>query len=295
MKVTLLGTGTPTPSLEKVSSGYLFEIGDDVIVVDHGPGAHNRLLQTGKRAVDVTHFFISHLHYDHCLEYPRLILQRWDQGADLIPEVEVYGPNPIKKFSEKLIGEDGAFDLDINVRIHHQGSIDIFEARGGNPPRKWPKPIIREVVPGDRIEKKGWSVTVGECSHVAPFLNTYGYRFESEGVSVCYAADSGGVYPGVVELAKGADVLIHMCHYYSGTEPSEAYRLGCGNHIDTAHVARNAGVKTLVLTHQLEQIDRPGIREQIVVEMSKIYDGVIIWGQDLMEIPLEDVKLGKML
>lgn len=295
MKVTLLGTGTPTPSLEKVSSGYLFEIGDNVIVVDHGPGAHNRLLQTGKRAVDVTHFFISHLHYDHCMEYPRLILQRWDQGADLIPEVEVFGPSPLQDFNEKLIGENGAFAPDINVRINHQGSIDIFEARGGHPPRKWPKPKIKEVKPRERIEKDGWAVTVGECSHVAPYLSTYGYRFDTEDASVCYAADSGGVCEDIVQLAKGADVLIHMCHYYTGTEPSKAYRLGCGNHIDTAQVAQKAGVRTLVLTHQLEQINQPGTREKIIVEMSKIYDGVIIWGQDLMEIPVGQVKLGQML
>ena len=27
MKITLLGTGTPAPSLERQSSGYLFEVG----------------------------------------------------------------------------------------------------------------------------------------------------------------------------------------------------------------------------------------------------------------------------
>ena len=29
MKVTLLGTGTPTPSLKRASSGYLIEVGSD--------------------------------------------------------------------------------------------------------------------------------------------------------------------------------------------------------------------------------------------------------------------------
>jgi len=31
VKLTLLGTGTPTPSLKRASSGYLIEIGDDVL------------------------------------------------------------------------------------------------------------------------------------------------------------------------------------------------------------------------------------------------------------------------
>lgn len=295
MKVTILGSGTPTPLLEKASSGYLIEIGDDVIVVDHGPGAHNRLLQAGKQAIDVTHFFLSHMHSDHCLDYPRLLLQRWDIGAGLIPELEVYGPQPIKRFTEQLIGKDGAFAPDINARISHQGSIDIFEARGGKPPRNWPSPNVHEVKAGDSFAPgEGWTVTVGHSTHGAPFLTTCGYRFETPEASVCYGADSGGVSQSIIDLARGADVLIHMCHYYTGTEPTEAYREGSGNHIDTAHVAQQAGVKTLVLTHQLEQIEQPGIRERIVIEMSKIFDGTIIWGHDLLEIPIQPVTLGPM-
>src|SRR5688500_10415102 len=133
MKLTLLGTGTPTPSLKRASSSYLIELGNDVILMDHGPGSHHRLLEAGKHAVDVTHVFFSHLHYDHCSDYVRLMLTRWDQGADRIPELKVYGPPPIRRMTSLLFGEDGAFGPDINARIQHQGSIDIFVARGGKP------------------------------------------------------------------------------------------------------------------------------------------------------------------
>ena len=79
-KITLLGTGTPAPSLERAGSGYFIEVGNGRIVMDHGPDAHHRLLQSGRRAVDVTHVFFTHLHYDHCMDYGRLVLQRWDQA-----------------------------------------------------------------------------------------------------------------------------------------------------------------------------------------------------------------------
>jgi ribonuclease BN (tRNA processing enzyme) len=92
LSITLLGTGTPAPSLDRQSSGNLVEVGHDLIVWDHGPGAHHRLLQSGHRSVDVSHAFFTHLHYDHCMDYGRLVLQRWDQGADRIPELKVYGP-----------------------------------------------------------------------------------------------------------------------------------------------------------------------------------------------------------
>jgi len=94
--------------------------------------------------------------------------------------------------------------------------------------------------------------------------------------------------------ARDCDVLIHMNHYFSGTEPTEVYRLVCGNHIDTAKVASRAGVKTLVLTHMLEQIDQPGVRERIIKEIREIYDGNVIWGEDLMEIPVKGPHMFRM-
>ena len=36
--------------------------------------------------------------------------------------------------------------------------------------------------------------------------------------SICYTGDSGPS-DDIVELAKGCDILIHMNHYFSGTEP----------------------------------------------------------------------------
>jgi len=295
MKITLLGTGTPTPSLKRASSGYLIEIGDDVIVMDHGPGANRRLLQTGKTLTDVTHVFFSHLHYDHCMEYPHLLLQRWDMGADLIPELQVYGPPPVKRMTELLFGREGAFGPDITARIEHQGSIDVFEKRGGVAPRKWPSPAVREVRPGDKVETNRWTVTVAEASHVQPQLECYAYRLDCPEGSMVYSGDSGGTCQDVIELAQGCDVLIHMNHYQTGTEPTSIYRAVCGNHIDTAKVAQAAGAKTLVLTHMLEQIDQPGIRERLLREMMAIYDGDIIWGEDLMEIPVKGPQLAAML
>jgi ribonuclease BN (tRNA processing enzyme) len=286
MQLTLLGTGTPTPSLTRAGAGYLLEIGADVIVIDHGPGAHHRLLQAGRRAVDVTHLFLSHLHYDHCCDVARLLLTRWDQGAGQVPELRIYGPPPTARMVALLLGPDGVFGPDLTARISHQASIDIFAARGGVPPRAWPRPAVTEVAPGQVVTGDGWTATVGEGSHVQPYLACYAYRFDAPAGSVCYSGDSGGVCPAIVELARGCDVLVHMTHYLSGTEPTPAYRAACGNHLDTAEVARRAGVRTLVLTHLLEQIDRPGVRERVIAEMHAVFDGAIIWGEDLLTVPL---------
>ena len=147
MNITLLGTGTPTPSLHRQSAGYLFEVCGDLLVMDHGPGAHHRLLESGHRAVDVSHAFFSHLHYDHCLESPRLVLQRWDMGAGRIPDLQVFGPAPIARSTELLFGEDGVYGPDIRARLEHRSSLDVFASRGGTLPRQRPAPRVREVRP----------------------------------------------------------------------------------------------------------------------------------------------------
>ena len=292
-RITLLGTGTPAPSLERQGSGYLVEVGDDVIVMDHGPGAHHRLLETGRRAVDVTHAFFTHLHYDHCMDYGRLVLQRWDQGADRISDLDVYGPAPIARMTEQLFGQDGVYGPDIRARIEHQSSIDVFTARGGTPPRKRPAPRVREIKAGDVITGKEWTLTVGRATHVQPYLECLAFRLDAPDGSLCYTGDSGASEE-IVALAKGCDVLIHMNHYFSGTAPTPAYRAACGNHRDNALTAKRAGVKTLVLTHLLAQIDQPRVREQIVQEIRQQFDGRVVWGEDLMQLTFALPQVAKI-
>jgi hypothetical protein len=83
-----------------------------------------------------------------------------------------------------------------------------------------------------------------------------------------------------------------MNHYFSGTEPSAAYRAACGNHLDNARIAKRAGVKVLMLTHLLAPIDQPTIREQIVHEIQKEFDGKVVWGEDRMRLGLSGARVG---
>ena len=292
LAITLLGTGTPAPSLKRQSSGYVIEVGSDVIVFDHGPGAHQRLIESGHRAIDVTHVFFTHLHYDHCMDYGRLVLQRWDQGAGRIPDLQVYGPAPITRITEQLFGADGIYGPDISARTNHRSSLDVFEARGGKLPRLRPAPRVTEIHAGSVIEGQGWKLTVGHAQHAQPYLECLAFRLDTNEGSLCYAGDSGAVADSIVRLAKDCDLLILMNHYFSGTEPTEAFRSATGNHRDNAEIAKRAGAKTIVLTHLTDQIDQPTVREQIVHEIQQIYSGKVIWGEDLMRLGLTGKAIG---
>jgi ribonuclease BN (tRNA processing enzyme) len=289
MKLTLLGTGTPAPSRKRQSSGYLLEIGGEKIVLDHGPGAHQRLIEGGFAATEVTHALFTHLHYDHCMDYGRLVLQRWDIGAGKVDDLRVYGPPPLRRMTESLFGPGGVYHDDVRARTRHQASLDVFAARGGKLPRRPPNPVVTEVKPGDRIEGRGWRATVGESQHMQPFLQCYGYRVDADAGSVCYVGDSGSVCASVIALARKADILIHMMHLASGTEPTAQFRQSSGAHTDVAEVARQAEVGALVLTHFPPTIDVPGTRERLIAEMAAIYHGPIIWGEDLMRLAVPHV------
>ena len=85
MKITLLGTGSPEAYARRASSGYLVEIGEDVILLDCGGGVYDRLLQSGRLPSDITHLFLTHLHTDHMMDYARLVHGAWDEGGAPVP------------------------------------------------------------------------------------------------------------------------------------------------------------------------------------------------------------------
>lgn len=285
MRITLLGTGTPTPSLTRMSSGYLVQVAADVLLFDHGPGAHHRLLETGLRATDVTHAIFTHLHYDHCLDYARLVLTHWDQGAHRLPELQVLGPPGTARMSELLIGEDGVFGPDLKARIEHPLSVVIYEARGGVAPRPRPAPAVRELAPGEVIETDHWKLSSASVRHVQPYLHCYGYRLESDDGVFVYSGDTGPC-KAMERLAADADVLVNMCHYLSGTQLSKEFAEGCMGHLELADLGAVANVKNLVISHVTQQMDMPGMRERILREMGERYAGNLFFGEDLMEIPL---------
>jgi ribonuclease Z len=287
MRIRLLGTGTPNPSLKRMGSGYLVEVGEDVIVFDHGPGAFHRLLETGIDVTRVSHLLLSHLHYDHCLDYARLVLTRWDQGAGEISELKVYGPAHVRKMTEILFGEGGVFDPDLIARTQHEPSVQTYISRGGIPPRQRPAPQVQVLQQGLVIHGRNWRVEVVAVPHAQPYLEGFGFRLDTDEGSFAYSGDAGPSQD-FVRLIRGCDVLVHMCHQLSGTQPGPEWARGAAGHLEAAQTGRDAGVRNLVLTHIPEQMDVPGIREKVIREVGELFKGNVFWGEDLMEIPVSD-------
>jgi len=285
VRIRLLGTGTPTPSLKRMSSGYLVETGSRKILFDFGPGAYHRLLEAGVKPVQITDVFFTHLHYDHCLDYIRLLMTRWDQGAGRIPELNVYGPAHTARLTELIVGETGIFGPDLAARTELPMSQAVFVARGGTLPRAKPRPVVRELKNGDTVSTSDFVVKVHSVIHAQPILECFGYRLEAEGASFAYSGDAGPC-KAMEDLARNADVMVHMCHFISGTALNAEFEKRNGGHLEVARLAQAAGVRNLVASHITEQMDVPGVRERLIREMSEIFKGNLFFGEDLMEIPV---------
>ena len=305
------------PSLKRASSGYLIRKGRDVILFDHGPGAHWRLLQAGVRAVEVTHVFMSHLHYDHCVDFVRLYLNRWDQGTGTIPPLRMFGPPGFQRFVNRLFGPEGAFDPDLVARTHHPESLEVFRERGGTGRRGRPGTEVTELTGGDVVEGDGWRLSYVDMPHHQPCLACNGLRLESDEGTVAYTGDvtppfvqgtDGGFayrpwddpaveshFEPLRELARNAELLIQYLHLPNaeamiGRPPALPGRrpdnIADAMHKLVARIAQEGAVKRMVVTHLNPAIDQDGVRERVTAEMGAIFHGVLVWGEDLMEIPV---------
>lgn len=308
--LTLLGTGGPFkgPSLKRMSSGYVVRTGDDMIVVDHGPGAYHRLLECGITADCVTCLLLTHLHYDHCGDVSRLLLNRWHWGKGRLAPLRIFGPPGTARFIDRLFGPDGAFSADIGARIANPEGLD--------PGLRWPAADVSELGAASAVDAASWRLRVVEVPHLQPHLTCYGYRIDTKEGSIVFSGDCAPCR-ALEDLAGDADVLVHVVGLVSGerllaegkfARHSAATRPGTppapastppslapehlARAIAVAELGRDARVKTLVASHFTREIDEPVHRAAAIAAMTGVYGGRFVWGEDLMEIAIRDGAFG---
>jgi ribonuclease BN (tRNA processing enzyme) len=287
--MTLLGAGVPTPTPRRFGSAYLLDVAGRSLLIDCGPATTYKLTLAGRRTPEISLLLFTHHHFDHNADYPCFVLTRWDQDVDQTP-LRVYGPPPTAELTRALFDPpDGAWVPDWKARVEHTGSQRVFANRGGTLPRRPPQVDAVDVGATFVLEENGFSVRAADTAHAQPLLESVAYRVDSDEGSVVFTGDTEPV-DDVVELARGADMLICMCWDTDAAMEAEGLSRGMTGTPSAARLAAQAGVQDLVLTHIGPSLDAPAVREEALREATRAFDGRIVFGEELQAL---DVASGR--
>ncbi|HEY7817667.1 MAG TPA: MBL fold metallo-hydrolase, partial [Vicinamibacteria bacterium] len=247
-------------------------------VIDCGDGVARQLVTAGVRLDTLDKIFITHHHSDHNADYGNLLLLAWASG--LKTPVEAYGPPPLERMT-KLVFELNQFDIE--TRIEDEKRVPLA-------------PLIRArditqsgvVVDDGRVRVKAALV-----AH-PPIEHAFAYRFDTENRSIVVSGDTA-FSKELLELARGAEVLVHEALYLPGIERTAskvANAPGLLEHIvrshttaeDAARLASEAGVRTLVLSHLVPSDDPLVTDDEWLSAARTRFSGEIVVARDLLEI-----------
>jgi ribonuclease Z len=290
IKVTLLGTGAPVPSIERFGPSTLLEAGGQRFLFDCGRGAAQRLWQLKIPLGQVNMMFLTHLHSDHVVGIPDVWLTGW------IPAIygrrdsplQVWGPAGTKEMMEYL---QKAFAWDIRTRSKEKNKADsgiIIKAL--------------DISQGVVFDKGGVKITAFLVNHADFIDSALGYRIDYGGHSVLISGDTR-YCENLIKFAKGADVIIHEVSAANkeSMQNSTLVKQILGFHIspeDAGRVFEQVKPKLAVYTHIVLLTATPSIPPPTLNDLAQqtrtTYTGALQIGEDLMSIEIGDqVKVSK--
>lgn len=275
-RIAMLGTGTPVHNPERSGPSVAIVVDDKSYIFDFGPGLVRRAAALTPRfggeiealaAKNLSTAFLTHLHSDHTVGLPDLLLTGWSSGNRDV-RMKIFGPEGIQQLVD---GVHEAYEDDIKYRLYH---------RGKSTDAGW-RVDVKVVEEGAVYKDDSIRVIAFPVEHGA-WPNAFGYRAETKDKTIVI---SGDLRPNdkIQEYSQDADYLIHEVYCDAGfkkrSESDQDYH--SNNHTSTKEVAQLANkVKPgkLVLTHVLFF----GCSEQeLLDEVRADYDGEVILANDL--------------
>jgi ribonuclease Z len=284
LRVTLLGTGVPTPSAERYQAATLIEAGDKRLLIDAGRGVAVRLWQVGIPLGSIDGVFLTHFHSDHINGLGDLWATGWlpsGYGQRHGP-LAIWGPEGV---ASMMAGIEQTYAPDVAIRAGDQ-----------HLPREAARFAVTEFAAGGVIyEKDQLRVTAFAVDHGALIKPAYGYRVDYAGRSVLVSGDTR-YDERLIEAGKGVDLLIHevlstdervferapglLSVKEHHTTPAEAGR-----------IFEAVRPKLAVYTHVV-MLSVPGIPEppmsELVQKTRATYQGPLLVGEDLMRFEIGD-------
>jgi ribonuclease BN (tRNA processing enzyme) len=200
----LLGTGTPVPSPAAQGPATAITVGDRIFLFDAGAGVMRQMAAAGLpyRGGPITAVFLTHLHSDHTLGLPDVILTSWVMGRRR--PLPIVGPPGTAEMADHLLA---AWREDITVRT------DGLEhgAPGGE------RVTVSETKGGVVYDSAGVRITAVPVPH-GSWTWSFAYRIDAPDRSIVISGDTRPS-EALVEAARGADLLLHEAYPESRLKP----------------------------------------------------------------------------
>ena len=276
IKVTLLGTAPGPPvRLKQYQTTTLVEANGEKLLFDCGRGVLLRLTEAGVPVESVTKLFITHLHSDHVVDIPDLMLSPWAHRSPRLLPLEVWGPDGTLNMMDAL---QKAYAFDIHIRR------DVDEKFSG----EGIKVDAHDIKQGVVYNKNGVKVTAFEVDH-GPVRPAFGYRVDFDGHAVALSGDTRPS-DNLVQFSKGVDVLIHETldpdrFKYSKFQQTTAQQKAIIEHHSTPE---QAGEIFSRVKPKLAVFSHAEGSPAIIEKTRKTYDGALELGEDLMVIEIGD-------
>lgn len=282
-RVTLLGTGAPTPRLDRFGPSTLIEAGDQKLLIDAGRGAAIRLYQLNVPLGRLDALLLTHYHSDHTSGIPDVWLTGWltSHFGTRTKPFHVIGPVGAKLLMENL---ERAYALDIKIRIADEKL----------PPAGVAIHVEEFDTDGVVYEKNGVRVIAFEVDHGDVIKPAYGYRIEYRGRIAVISGDTR-YNQNLIKYAAGADLLVHEVAAARSQLMQDAHiQRIVAHHItprEAGRVFAQAKPKLAVYTHFVllasERVPPPTL-DDVLSETRHSYDGPLELGEDLMSFDIGD-------
>ena len=248
MQLTILGCSGSLAAPGNPASSYVISVpGETDVVMDFGPGALAAMQE--RFDPSAAHVIFSHLHADHCSDFPSLLV--WRRYHPTAPAEQrhrligpSYAPEHLGRMSADAPGEQDDF-------------TDTFEFttwRAGHPE-----------------QLSGLTITPFDVVH--PAQESHALRIEdASGKVITFSGDSGYT-PTLIDAARNADYFLCEAAWGATSEGKAE-----GMHLsgkEAGRIAREAGVKTLVLVHIQPWTDP----EEVLSAARTEFEGEIILGK----------------
>ena len=301
--VTFLGTGAACPTVERNVSGLALTREGETILFDCGEGTQRQMMRYGV-GFSFSEIFFSHYHSDHMLGVIGLF--RTMGLLDRKEGVTLYGP----KSAQRILG--GALTVGVE---RTRFPVEIIEVKPGDRLKRKEYEIQvfatehrvdtvgYALVEKDRLGRfdpelaqslgiaegplwgqlhRGIRVTLPDGREIGPEGLVGPAR---PGRTVVYSGDTRPCQ-GVIDAAQGADLLIHEATF-GADEAVRAVETGHSTAQEAAALARDAGVRRLVLTHISARYNRDA--PELLAEATAIFPTTTIARDGMaVDVPFPD-------